>query len=691
MSILCETEELLAQDVNQLLKQTSENHDSADQKAHEQSLPGDFLQWRRINYRKYIYSTLHRMSTTVQVCHRPARRSVSVRKPNDGERNVGSAVWDAVVSSDDSLVILIGRAIKRNSWEKSQGRLSKRDTSAHGVSRSAAYIRTDMLIHKCRTGPPLRHYVAKQTSRKRLETGNHSTRDHLISVAYNHRTSGSDFWIIRIIHQVANGNRCAAPSPTPDEGDKDNLSEPKVTPKKAFSPTPAADLQVPHDRGEDNSPRSVTPKSTESEGQTSSMTEDDSSDKPNSPLRIKAIAEQGTSVRSNAPAVETKKGFVAFDIPLNDTQESSLDNLLKKPLPRRLRVMSFHTHLEPLGNAPQITSEMLMEKLEKAEEKRQKALARWKEQAAKRREMAIRRSEQMGDTIPLPQIQKTDDDADVDSVEGEKESDVNKSELSTLQANSKKHTCDMKKTTHKVAEISSTAHDWLRLLGAHLLIRASQRKNTFQPIRHAFDTPTGLTYRQQPNTNERKTYIGHRRESKGHLGTSHVLAVVTRKFRVVKGFATTAVDYFGHAFVSDGRQSSYDTSGRGTVEIFELETLHHSEVKVLVADIRRKASYRRPNPEMMAIFKLPATDFYYNVGWTSMSEVSENFYANRDYSDMEQLSYQTVSFFGVPSIPRPDGAKLMMAGYEEQAAVFCVITEVTSSSSVIGERCAEAL
>ncbi|KAG5453087.1 hypothetical protein CSKR_106258 [Clonorchis sinensis] len=212
-----------------------------------------------------------------------------------------------------------------------------------------------------------------------------------------------------------------APSPTLDEGDKDNLSEPKVTPKKAFSPTPAADLQVPHDRGEDNSPRSVTPKSTESEGQTSSMTEDDSSDKPNSPLRIKAIAEQGTSVRSNAPAVETKKGFVAFDIPLNDTQESSLDNLLKKPLPRRLR------HLEPLGNAPQITSEMLMEKLEKAEEKRQKALARWKEQAAKRREMAIRRSEQMGDTIPLPQIQKTDDDADVDSVEGEKESDVNKS------------------------------------------------------------------------------------------------------------------------------------------------------------------------------------------------------------------------------------------------------------------------
>ncbi|TGZ65742.1 hypothetical protein CRM22_005712 [Opisthorchis felineus] len=152
-----------------------------------------------------------------------------------------------------------------------------------------------------------------------------------------------------------------APSPTPDEGDKDNLSEPKVTPKKAFSPTPAADLQLPHDRGEDNSPRSVTPKSTDSEEQSSSMTEDESSDKPNSPLRIKAIAEQGTSVSSNTPAVETKKGFVAFDIPLNDTQESSLDNLLKKPLPRRLR------------------------------------------------------------------IQKTDDDADVDSVEVEKESDFNKS------------------------------------------------------------------------------------------------------------------------------------------------------------------------------------------------------------------------------------------------------------------------
>ncbi|TPP64833.1 hypothetical protein FGIG_04152 [Fasciola gigantica] len=40
---------------------------------------------------------------------------------------------------------------------------------------------------------------------------------------------------------------------------------------------------------------------------------------------------------------------------------------------------------------------MLMEKLEKAEEKRQKALARWKEQAARRRELAQRRSEQFGD------------------------------------------------------------------------------------------------------------------------------------------------------------------------------------------------------------------------------------------------------------------------------------------------------
>ncbi|KER19164.1 hypothetical protein T265_15635, partial [Opisthorchis viverrini] len=47
----------------------------------------------------------------------PAHRIVNVRKPNNGERNDGSAAWVAVVPSDDGLVILIGLAITRNSWE----------------------------------------------------------------------------------------------------------------------------------------------------------------------------------------------------------------------------------------------------------------------------------------------------------------------------------------------------------------------------------------------------------------------------------------------------------------------------------------------------------------------------------------------------------------------------------------------
>ncbi|KAA0196564.1 hypothetical protein FBUS_05062 [Fasciolopsis buskii] len=83
-------------------------------------------------------------------------------------------------------------------------------------------------------------------------------------------------------------------------------------------------------------------------------------------LQSSLLTENDSPTNQSSTATEVKKGFVAFDIPLDGSQATLLDNVLKKPLPKRLR------HLEPLGHAPQITTEMLMEKLEKAEEKRQK-------------------------------------------------------------------------------------------------------------------------------------------------------------------------------------------------------------------------------------------------------------------------------------------------------------------------------
>ncbi|VDP67878.1 unnamed protein product [Echinostoma caproni] len=137
--------------------------------------------------------------------------------------------------------------------------------------------------------------------------------------------------------------------------------------------------------------RSITPKSAASGEKSSGASDSEANEEQDYPIRITTKADTDSPTNQNVIATESKKGFVAFDIPLDGSQATILDNVLKKPLPKRLR------HLEPLGHAPQITTEMLMEKLEKAEEKRQKALARWKEQAARRREMAQRRNEQFGD------------------------------------------------------------------------------------------------------------------------------------------------------------------------------------------------------------------------------------------------------------------------------------------------------
>ncbi|KAF8566492.1 hypothetical protein P879_05453 [Paragonimus westermani] len=147
---------------------------------------------------------------------------------------------------------------------------------------------------------------------------------------------------------------------------------------------------------------SVTPNSTDSGENSPSVSEDDSDERQLSPICMKAQREDDIPTKQIPLLNDTKKGFVAFDIPLEDSQDTLLENVLKKPLPRRLR------HLEPLGHAPQITTELLMEKLEKAEEKRQKALAKWREQSARRREAAIRRSEYMGDNNPTMQVLLTE-------------------------------------------------------------------------------------------------------------------------------------------------------------------------------------------------------------------------------------------------------------------------------------------
>ncbi|CAL8077199.1 unnamed protein product [Calicophoron daubneyi] len=152
---------------------------------------------------------------------------------------------------------------------------------------------------------------------------------------------------------------------------------------------------------------SPVPRSIESGGKSASNSDSEPAEKFNSPIRITTRTDNDPNSRTSPIVIEIKKGFVAFDIPLDGSQDSMLDNVFKRPLPRRLK------HLEPLGHHPQITTEMLMEKLEKAEEKRQKALARWKDQATKRRQMAMRRNAQMGDTekskIQGPELNSQDE------------------------------------------------------------------------------------------------------------------------------------------------------------------------------------------------------------------------------------------------------------------------------------------
>ncbi|CAH8588544.1 unnamed protein product [Dicrocoelium dendriticum] len=125
-----------------------------------------------------------------------------------------------------------------------------------------------------------------------------------------------------------------------------------------------------HKSPETHSTRPTTPRSTDSGDKHSSCSDNESDVRQVSPIRIRADSGRDALPNLSPAVAEMKKGFVAFDIPLNDSQNVEMDNILKKPLPRRLR------RLEPLGNAPLITTEMLMEKLEKAEAKRRKVLLR---------------------------------------------------------------------------------------------------------------------------------------------------------------------------------------------------------------------------------------------------------------------------------------------------------------------------
>ncbi|KAA3675072.1 uncharacterized protein DEA37_0003445 [Paragonimus westermani] len=205
-----------------------------------------------------------------------------------------------------------------------------------------------------------------------------------------------------------------SPIPTPNGEGTDSLNENGCASVLAQSPVQEPILSTDSVREDRCSLVSVTPKSTDSGENSPSVSEDDSDERQLSPIRMKPQGEDDIPTKQNPLVADMKKGFVAFDIPLEDSQDTLLENVLKKPLPRRLRVdcCNFNSangvnfwlqHLEPLGHAPQITTELLMEKLEKAEEKRQKTLAKWREQSARRREAAIRRSEYMGDNNPTMQ------------------------------------------------------------------------------------------------------------------------------------------------------------------------------------------------------------------------------------------------------------------------------------------------
>ncbi|TGZ50406.1 hypothetical protein CRM22_010801 [Opisthorchis felineus] len=89
--------------------------------------------------------------------------------------------------------------------------------------------------------------------------------------------------------------------------------------------------------------------------------------------------------------------------------------------------------------------------------------------------------------------------------------------------------------------------------------------------------------------------------------------------------------------------------------------------------------------------QLPAENFYHIVGWAKQDDTSILFHEGHNRGSMPQLSYQTVNFYGIPRISRPQNAKLMMTGYAQGSMVFCVMTDVTSSRTAIGNRCVESL
>lgn len=84
--------------------------------------------------------------------------------------------------------------------------------------------------------------------------------------------------------------------------------------------------------------RSITPKSTASSVKSSSASDSEERDAQDYPIRITTKTENDSPTNQSSTATEVKKGFVAFDIPLDGSQATLLDNVLKKPLPKRLRV-----------------------------------------------------------------------------------------------------------------------------------------------------------------------------------------------------------------------------------------------------------------------------------------------------------------------------------------------------------------
>lgn len=90
------------------------------------------------------------------------------------------------------------------------------------------------------------------------------------------------------------------------------------------------------------------------------------------------------------PEIKREKTCIAFDISFNDSNQkemnSEIDNILKKPLPKKLQ------HLEPLQHAPRLTAADIERKMKQAEEKRLKKLEKRKipgRKASRRREQIM--------------------------------------------------------------------------------------------------------------------------------------------------------------------------------------------------------------------------------------------------------------------------------------------------------------